>query len=118
MKKLYVFFLSCSLFYNACSQKNYSDEVLEQIKQVENSVCGRVMIEGESQNILDRMKFYNVKGLSMAVVHNYKIVWAKGYGWADEQENRPVTTETLFEPGSISKSLNSVGVLKLVQDKK
>ena len=68
--------------------------------------------------MLERMKFYNVKGVSVAVVHNYKVVWAKGYGWADEKEKRPVTTETLFEPGSISKSLNSLAVLKLVQDKK
>ena len=64
------------------------------------------------------MRHYNVKGLSIAVVHNYKVVWAKGYGWADEQEKKPVSTETLFEPGSISKSLNAVGILKLAQDKK
>jgi CubicO group peptidase (beta-lactamase class C family) len=44
--------------------------------------------------------------------------WAKGYGWADSAEKRPVTTETLFQAGSISKSLNSLGVLKLVQDRK
>jgi CubicO group peptidase (beta-lactamase class C family) len=118
MKKNLTLLLSCTLFYGAFSQQKYSPEVQEQIKQVENSIYGRVIIEGESQNILDRMKFYHVKGLSIAVVHNYKIVWAKGYGWADEKEKRPVTTETLFEPGSISKSLNSVGVMKLVQDKK
>jgi CubicO group peptidase (beta-lactamase class C family) len=118
IKKLYILLLSCGLIYNASSQGNYSKEVEEQIKQVENNVCGRVIIEGESQNIIDRMAFYKVKGLSIAVVHNYKIVWAKGYGWADEKEWRQVTTETLFEPGSISKSLNAVGVMKLVQDKK
>jgi CubicO group peptidase (beta-lactamase class C family) len=118
MKKLYILLLSCGLVYSACSQQKYSTEVEEQIRQVENSICGRVIIEGESQNILERMKVYNVKGLSVAVVHNYKIVWAKGYGWADEKEKRPVTAETLFEPGSISKSLNSLGVLKLVQEKK
>lgn len=39
-------------------------------------------------------------------------------GWADSSENRPVTTETRFQAGSISKSLNGVGVMKLVQDKK
>jgi CubicO group peptidase (beta-lactamase class C family) len=117
MKKLYILVLSC-IFYSACSQQKYSPEVEEQIKQVENNICGRVIIEGESQNILDRMAFYKVKGLSIAVVSNYKVVWAKGYGWADEAEKRPVTAETLFEPGSISKSLNAVGVLKLVQDKK
>ncbi len=118
LKKLYITLLSFGLFYYASSQEKYSTEVEQQIKKVENSICGQVIIEGESQNMLERMKFYNVKGVSVAVVHNYKVVWAKGYGWADEKEKRPVTTETLFEPGSISKSLNSLAVLKLVQDKK
>lgn len=45
-------------------------------------------------------------------------MWAKGYGFADVSENRPVTTETLFQAASISKSLNSVGVLLLVQEQK
>jgi CubicO group peptidase (beta-lactamase class C family) len=118
MKKIFSLIALCFSLSNLFSQATYSKEVEEQIKKVENNVCGRVIIEGESQNILDRMAFYKVKGLSVAVVNNYKVVWAKGYGWADESEKRPVTTETLFEPGSISKSLNGVGVLKLVQDKK
>ncbi|XZF14940.1 serine hydrolase [Chitinophagaceae bacterium MMS25-I14] len=101
------------------AQANYSKETTAQIKAVENSLAGRVKIEGmPDYNITDRMKYYKVKGLSIAVVHNYKVVWAKGYGWANEAEKKPVTPETLFEPGSISKSLNAVGVLKLVQDKK
>jgi CubicO group peptidase (beta-lactamase class C family) len=64
------------------------------------------------------MKFYHVQGVSIAVVKNYQIEWARGYGWADSAEQRPVTTSTLFQAGSISKSLNAVGVLKLVQDGK
>src|SRR5690242_16439811 len=97
------------------AQTTYSNEVEEQIKQFENGLAGRVQITGkETYNILDRMAHYKVKGLSIAVIHDYKVVWAKGYGWADEKEKRPVTPETLFEPGSISKSLNAVGILKLV----
>ena len=118
MKKTLILLACCFSLSNIFCQTSYSKEVEEQIKQVENNICGRVIIEGESQNILERMAFYKVKGLSVAVVSNYKVVWAKGYGWADESEKRPVTTETLFEPGSISKSLNAVTVLKLVQDKK
>ncbi len=110
------------LLFSSCQALNaqtYSKETLEKIKAVENSLAGRVKIEGQpDHNIIDRMKYYGVKGLSIAVVHNYKVVWAKGYGWANEEEKKPVTTETLFEPGSISKSLNAVGILKLVQDKK
>jgi len=99
--------------------QSYSTKTLKEIKAVENSLSGRIKIEGRpDHNIYDRMAYYNVKGVSIAVVHNYKVVWAKGYGWADEEEKRPVTPAILFEPGSISKSLNAVGVLKLVRDKK
>jgi CubicO group peptidase (beta-lactamase class C family) len=103
----------------AFSQTQYSRQTLEKIKEVENNVCGRLIINDEkSGTITGRMAKYNVKGLSIAVIHDHKIAWAKGYGWADEAEKRPVTPETLFEPGSISKCLNAVGILKLAQDKK
>src|SRR5258708_12968477 len=64
------------------------------------------------------MAFYHINGLSIAVVHNYKIEWAKGYGWADSAEQRPVTSQTLFQAASISKSLNGVGLLRLAQEGK
>ncbi len=38
--------------------------------------------------------------------------------WVDEEEKKSATSETLFEPGSICKSLNALGILKLVEDKK
>lgn len=101
------------------AQTTYSKATLEKIRAFENSLAGRVIIENEpAYTIEDRMRHYKVKGLSIAVVQDYKVVWARGYGWADVSEQRPVTPETLFEPGSISKTLNAVGVLKLVQDKK
>jgi len=115
MRKL---FIAVALFHGlteVAGQTTYSKEIEAQLQLVENNLAGRVKIDGKSYNILDRMAHFKVKGLSMAVVQNYKVVWAKGYGWADEKEKRPVTTETLFEPGSISKTLNAVGVLKLVQ---
>ena len=69
-------------------------------------------------NILSRMKHYMIKGVSVAIVHNYKIEWAKGYGWADENARIPVTPETPSQAASISKSLNAVGVLRLAQENK
>ncbi|HET6768692.1 MAG TPA: serine hydrolase domain-containing protein, partial [Chitinophagaceae bacterium] len=66
-------------------------------------------------NIEERMNATGIKGLSIAVIRNYKIEWAKGYGWADVEEKRKVTTATRFQAASISKSVNSMGILKLVQ---
>lgn len=118
MKKLLLIII-CFNFQCVIAQTSYSEEVDKQIKLVENHLAGEVKIEGaQDYNILDRMAYYNVKGLSVAVIQNHKIVWAKGYGWADEEEKRPVTTTTLFQAASISKSFNALGVLKLVQEKK
>lgn len=64
------------------------------------------------------MEFYNVKAVSIAVIKNFKLEWAKAYGFADISEKKEATTETLFQAGSISKSINSLGILKLVQEEK
>ncbi|MBK7010829.1 MAG: serine hydrolase [Saprospiraceae bacterium] len=119
MRYLLPIFAFAFLFVHLNAQNSYTQETLQKIKEVENNICGSILINDENPvHILDRMALYNVKGLSLAVIKDHKIAWAKGYGWADEEEKRPVTTETLFEPGSISKSLNAVGILKLVQDGK
>lgn len=117
--KILLFTISLFLFLTKTEgQTTYSNKVKAEIKHVENNLFGRVILNGKADNIIDRMAYYKVKGLSIAVVKNYQLVWAKGYGWADEQEKRAVKTTTLFKPGSISKSLNAVGILKLAQDNK
>ena len=99
--------------------KTYPADIEEKIKQVENNLGGWVLIEGdEPGNLAERMRQNNVKGLCIAVVNDYKIEWVRGYGWADEAEQRPVTASTLFQAASISKSLNGVGIMLLVQEKK
>ena len=111
-------FLLIRLAAGAQSVKS-TDGVSDKIKLVEKNLIGRVHIVGEGLwTIQDRMAFYKVPGLSIAVIHNYKIEWTKGYGWADVDQKIPVTDKTLFQAASLSKSLNAVGVLKLAQDHK
>ena len=123
MKHLYTLlaiFLCQGLFTTLYAQeRKYSPEIESKIKSVENNLSFWIRIEGEPNLTLkDRMKFYHVNGVSIAVIKDYKIEWARGYGWADSVEQRRVTTGTLFQAGSISKSLNGVGVLKLAQNKR
>lgn len=102
------------------TKTNYSPEIEARIKQVEEGTgIVRYTVDGvKNLNLEQRMQKYHINGITVAVINNYQVEWVKGYGWADTKERRPVTTETLFQPGSISKSLNAVGVMKLVQDKK
>ena len=112
----------CWLGYYLFSQHtpSHSDsDDAERIRRVENNLYGAVLVEGEGPwSIEERMTLYGISGLSIAAVRDYKIDWAKGYGWSDQSERRKVSTQTLFQAASISKSLNGVGLLKLVQDKK
>jgi CubicO group peptidase (beta-lactamase class C family) len=59
-----------------------------------------------------------VPGVSIAIIKDFKVVWAKGYGVADVETAAPVTTDTLFQAASISKPVAAMVSLKAVQDGK
>lgn len=87
------------------------------IHQVENNLISWVKLDGDSNwNITDRMRANNVLGLSICVIHDYKIDWCKGYGITDTISQDPVTEETLFQTASIGKSINGFAFMKLAQD--
>lgn len=115
---LSLFFCIQTSILSAQNNTTYSKEVQAKIKKFENNLGLWVQIGNQQFTLADKMKSNHVNGVSIALIKDYKIEWAKGYGWADSAEQRPVTTNTLFQAGSISKSLNGVGILKLVQEGK
>jgi len=89
------------------------------IKRVEENLLPAVLIKGDpTWTIADRMKFYKVPGLSVAVIKDFHLEWAKGYGVKDLETNEPVTTDTIFQAGSISKSVNAMVAMKEVEQGK
>jgi CubicO group peptidase (beta-lactamase class C family) len=54
------------------------------------------------------MKEWKVPGLGIAVVQDGKVVYAKGYGYRDLENKLPVTTDTQFPIGSITKSFTAL----------
>lgn len=60
----------------------------------------------------------HIPGAAVAVVQKGKVVRMKGYGIATLEFNVPVTTETVFEIGSVSKQMTAAGIMLLVQDGK
>ena len=90
-----------------------------QIKRVESGLLPPVLIKGDSSwTIEERMKHWKVPGLSIAVIRDFKVEWARSYGVKDVDTKEPVTTETLFQAGSISKPVAAMVALKRVQDGK
>ena len=71
--------------------------------------------EPATHGIHDRMGFYNVPGVTVAVADAGNIVWARAYGVKRAGGGEPVSTETLFQAASISKPIAALGVLELVE---
>lgn len=59
-----------------------------------------------------------IPGGALAVVKDRRLIYAKGYGWADREKQIPASPTSLFRIASISKPFTAVAVLKLVEDNK
>lgn len=64
------------------------------------------------------MQKYGVPGGSLAVSYNGRLVFARGYGCADTQNNTPVQPDSLFRIASVSKTFTAIGIMQLVQQGK
>ncbi|WP_266159720.1 serine hydrolase domain-containing protein [Dyella silvatica] len=112
MKTLALALLSLATF--VCHAQQALSE--RDIHKIENGLVPRVLVRGETAktyNVLDRMKLFNVPGMSIAVIKDGKLVWQKAYGFADVANHVPVDIHTKFQSASISKSVTAVAVLKL-----
>jgi CubicO group peptidase (beta-lactamase class C family) len=64
------------------------------------------------------LKQLNVPGVSIAVIQDFKIVLAVAYGVADAETRTPVTTDTMFQAGSISKPVAAMASIRAAQDRR
>lgn len=112
MKKLSLILL-LSLSLNVFAQN-----VNDKIKSFEDNLLSWDKSKTKKWKLKERMAFYNMNAVSIAVIKDYKVEWSKAYGFADVAENRKATPQTLFQAASISKTINSLGILKLVEQGK
>jgi CubicO group peptidase (beta-lactamase class C family) len=69
-------------------------------------------------DLVDRIRVLHVPGVSLAIVDNFKIVFARGYGVTEFGGSKQVDTTTLFLAGSMSKPVFASGALQLVEQGK
>lgn len=105
----------------SCSTPSQEDSsgIADKIARIENGLQPDLQIKGDSIpkfNIEERMRELGIPGVSIAVINNGEIEWAKGYGMADSAENRKVTSQTMFLAGSISKPVAALRAHQLAEE--
>ena len=107
------------ILLHSCKELPITEVSIDKVKKVESGLTTPIYIEGDSTwTIEERMEHYKVPGVSIAVINNGKIEWAKSYGIMDRESKSPVTKNTLFQAASISKPVTAYGALTLVEQKK
>jgi CubicO group peptidase (beta-lactamase class C family) len=95
-------------------------ELEARIQRIEAGLIAQpgIVIKGQpvpKVSLAERMADYKVPGVSIAVIDDFKIEWAKGYGFKEAGGTDPVTTETLFQAASISKPVAASAALHFVE---
>lgn len=101
-------FLTLSLFSVAAHGQDYQTNIEQGLADPDIDVS-----ELSIDELLER---FNVPGVSIAVIRDFDIHWAKGYGIADVESGAAVNTETLFQAASISKPVNAMALLKAAEE--
>src|SRR5947209_17223316 len=94
---LLVLLLPCSLWAQAPAKYKEAIEALDTLIERERIDAG-------------------IPGISVAIVDDQTMIWAKGFGHSDLAKTRPATPESVYRVGSVSKLFTDIAVMQLVEE--
>ncbi|MEM9422646.1 MAG: serine hydrolase domain-containing protein [Pseudomonadota bacterium] len=104
----------------AAGKSSSEGEVAAKVALAEQSLrpnVRRLSMETPSRwTIAERMEYHGVPGVSIALIQDHKVVWAKGYGVRRAGGKDEVDTQTVFSVGSLSKVGAATAALRLVNN--
>lgn len=108
-----VAFLACVILLVATTVRAEDEARIDRIVNGLRPYAWVIIGDEPRFGISERMEYYNVPGVSIAVIENGELAWARAYGVRNTETNEPVGTRTMFQAGSISKSLNALVVVSM-----
>ena len=112
-------FLSAHLLAAQTATKTVPPDVQRHIDKIVSCLANGVIVKDDPHScstLAQQMAKFNVPGVSIAVIHNGTIEWAQGFGVVTKG-GAPVTADTVFQAGSISKPVAAMAALHQVQNK-
>lgn len=93
-----------------------SEEKMPISLKLSNNLSAYESMQGLDQQIEAFMKKWNIVGASVAVVKDERLIYTKGFGYADKENNVKVEPKHLFRVASVSKLITATAIMKLVDD--
>lgn len=87
-------------------------------QKLNNSFSQIEDLKGMDKEISEYLRKWEMKGASVSVMRNDSLIYAKGYGWADEGKNVKMDAGHILRIASVSKLITAVGVMKLQDEGK
>lgn len=122
--RIFIFFVLLLLLFPSF-QGSYSNgnEWFSTRRDTFNQLIINRLIENENSEFIDatieKWREQNrLKGIAVAIVKDEKLIFAKGYGYANEEAQIKVTPNHLFRIASVSKLVTAIAVMKLVENSK
>ncbi len=95
-----------------------SSAVAERVQRIENNLLETETFRNlitKRLTLTERMNLSKVPGVSVAVINDYQVEWARGYGFLEMGKRELVNPKTLFQCASISKPVAAIAALRLVE---
>lgn len=110
-KSNFFFFFVCIGLLFSCSTKRV---ISKSYKNIEGEKKDILYLEIQRLG-LEYTRKSNVPGIAVAVIDNGKIKWIQCIGYADVASKKPVTSQTVFNVGSVSKVVTAWGFMQLTE---
>lgn len=81
----------------------------------QDQAARQLLVIALDKEVPERMKAKHVPGMALAIFDKGEVIYSRGLGLADVEKQLPVTEETGFNIGSVSKMFTAWGVMKLVE---
>mgnify|MGYP001777534559 CR=1 FL=1 len=83
-----------------------------------NEICGTAEQSEAMDAYIERfMKRWEIKGGSLAVMKDGRLIYSKGYGWADEEKGEKMSPGNIFRVASLSKLITATAIMQLCERK-
>ena len=82
-------------------------------EKLSNSLSERREFEGLDKEMKRYLRKWEMKGASVAIMRNDSLIFAKGYGWADEEKEVKMEAGHILRMASVSKLITAIGIMKL-----